>query len=375
MKFKLKQLFKMLSQHIIFPFIYFVNRWRRLDHNMVLLADAHHDVCPPHMELLRKQLIKDHYDVHDCYINLSSRSGVQGMRAMMNFMKLYAYSGVVVICDNYLPVASCRKRKGTKVIQLWHGCGAFKKFGYDTEDDIPQIYRGNVYKNYDIVTVSSEYCVPYFKSAMRITNSSVVKPIGISCTDRMYDKDYIEECRGRFRYEYPDAVGKKVVLWAPSFRGNAGLADAEYMLESMGGKQIDKLTARNDLYVIKSLHPHLIKNKTNSMTTEQLMVCADVMITDYSSVFFEYLLLNRPVIFYAADYDEYSDSRGYYLDYTELPGIIVKNKEILIDAVIEAIYNDTSDMEKKRLEFSEKYMNACDGGATDRIMNCISDIQ
>ena len=42
---------------------------------------------------------------------------------------------------------SCHKRKGTTVIQLWHGCGAFKRFGYDAKDDIPQFYKGNVYRN------------------------------------------------------------------------------------------------------------------------------------------------------------------------------------------------------------------------------------
>ena len=71
---------------------------------------------------------------------------------MFEFMKLYAVSQTVVICDNFLPVASCRKRKGTKVIQLWHAGGALKKFGYDTADDIPAYYKGNVMANLPLVT-------------------------------------------------------------------------------------------------------------------------------------------------------------------------------------------------------------------------------
>lgn len=374
MKFKIKQLFKMLSQHIIFPFIYSINRWRQIDKSMVILADAHHDTCPWHMELLRKKLTEEHYDVRECYFNLSSHTNIQGMRAMLHFMKLYSHCGCVVICDNYLPVSSCRKRRGTRVIQLWHGSGAFKKFGYDAGDDIPAMYRGNVYRNYDIVTVSSEYCVQYFKSAMQITDNSVVRPLGVSCTDRIYDGEFVDSCRDRFRYEYPDAVGKKVVLWAPSFRGNAGMADAGGSFEIMGREQIKALGANQDLYIIESLHPHLMKGKSVAMTTEELMMCADVMITDYSSVFFEYLLLNRPIVFFAPDYEDYSDKRGYYLDYGELPGIIVKGKASLKAAVREAVYNDTEDMKKKRREFRERYMSACDGNATDRIMDCICNI-
>lgn len=369
MKFKLKQLFKMLSQHIIFPFIYFINRWRRIDENMVILADAHHDTCPPQMELLRKRLTKEHYDVRECFVNLSCHTNIQGMRAMLCFMKLYSQCGCVIICDNYLPVSSCHKRKRTRVIQLWHGCGAFKKFGYDACDDIPDMYRGNVYRNYDIVTVSSDYCVSYFKSAMQIQDDSVVCPLGVSCTDRMYDMEFMDSCRDRFRYEYPDAAGKKVVLWAPSFRGNAGLAGAGQGLP--GEEQINELSDNQDLYVIKSLHPHLVKGRAASMTTAELMMCADVMITDYSSVFFEYLLLNRPIIFFASDYADYADKRGYYLDYSELPGIIIKEKTSLDDAVWAAVNNDTDDMKIRRQKFKELYMSSCDGNATDRIMDCI----
>ena len=82
---------------------------------------------------------------------------------MKSFMKGYAAAGYVYICSYFLPVSSCKKREETKVIQLWHSGGLLKKMGYDTGDDIPKYYKGNVTRNYDLVTVSSEVCIPVWE--------------------------------------------------------------------------------------------------------------------------------------------------------------------------------------------------------------------
>lgn len=385
MGFRIKQLFKMLSQHIIFPFLYFINRFRPVDKDMVVLADAHHDQCPPHMHELRDRLATGPYKLVEYYTNLSAVGAWTGFRHMAAFMKLYARAGCVVICDNFLPVASCKKRRGTKVVQLWHGCGALKKFGYDAADDIPQGYHGNVYRNYDLVTVSGEKCVPFFESAMGMCDEMgkrVVKPVGVSHTDRLFDREYIESCRDRFRYLYPDAVGKKVILWAPTFRGNAGKATLQ------GEQYIDALLHEaeccGDIYVIKSLHPHLMADKSSAvqMQTDELMVCADVLITDYSSVFFEYLLLDRPIIFFAPDYRQYVTKRGFYLDYETLPGYVITGERCtgeadlfiqkeLCDAVSTALAGDA--YADARAWYRDIYMGGCDGTATDRILGYILD--
>ncbi|MDE6026247.1 MAG: CDP-glycerol glycerophosphotransferase family protein [Lachnospiraceae bacterium] len=369
-KFKLKQQFKMFSQHVIFPFVYNLNRGKKIDKTKVILADAHHEKCPPHMELLKKYLITSGLDFEEYYFDLSNMGTFSGMKKMIDFMKLYATAGTVVICDNFLPVSSCKKKKGTRVIQLWHGCGAFKRFGYDSSDDIPDGYKGNVYKNYDLVTVSGAACVPCFCSAMRL-GLSAVKAFGVSATDKLFDRDYMEECKARFRYMFPDAVGKKVVLYAPTFRENAAEASL------VGEEEIDELKKCCDAYIIKSLHPHIIAGNIGNelpMTTEELLCCADILITDYSSVFFEFLLLDRPIVFFALDYDKYAGDRGYYLDYNSLPGQIIKNvtgKEAveLLKMALEA--ND--EYEASRQEFRNKYMEACDGHVTERLTEYIME--
>lgn len=393
MRFGLKQIFKMLCQHVIFPFCYTINRWRPIDGELVVFADAHHDSCPPHMEQLRVGLAQEHYHVEEYFCDISKCGTWEGFRFMVHFMRLYAQAAYVFICDNFLPAASCRKKKETKVVQLWHGCGAFKKFGYDAKDDIPAGYHGDVYRNYDLVTVSGDGCVEHFVSAMGIQKElPVVQPLGVSHTDRLFDEDYLEACRDKFRYAYPDAVGKTVLLWAPTFRGNAAQA------ELVGQDYIDALQGSPELseqiYVIKSLHPHLQdgfqvdsgeKQNAGSMTTDELLVCADILITDYSSVFFEYLLFDRPIIFFAPDYRAYGKGRGFYQEYDSLPGYVVKGsghdvkrkemnifmQEELRSAVKMALQGDTEDMRHMRERYKTLYMNACDGTATERLIGTV----
>ncbi|MBD5097496.1 MAG: hypothetical protein HDT40_11025 [Lachnospiraceae bacterium] len=400
LKFKIKQLLKMFSQHVLFPLVYNLNRFKSVNKNKIILADAHHEKCPQYMRQVRAALFHLGFDIEECFFDLRKISAFSGMKKMLGFMRLYAVSGCVIICNNFLPVAACKKRKETRVIQLWHGCGAFKKFGYDALDDIPKGYRGNVYKNYDLVTVSGEYCVPFFESAMRL-GKGIAKPLGCCITDRLFDREYLGLCREKFKHIHSDAEGKRVVLWAPTFRGNAGDANV------VGEQYIDRLADmyKNELYVIKSLHP-MSEGGTREaggmpcdqmsrrdpakpedtlllyMSSSELLVCADVLITDYSSIFFEYLLLDRPIVFFAPDYEVYARDRGFYLDYDSLPGHIVKNNNI--DEAVRILYNavredgtgmnvtNESQMSVLRQKFREQYMSACDGHVAERIVKEIS---
>lgn len=364
--FRIRIIFKMLCQHVIFPLVYFVNRIRPVDKKLIILADSHHEQCPEHMTYLRKALMESDYRVEECFFDIYTLGKWEAFKRMVSFMAKYPTAGTVVICDYFLPVASCNKKKKTKVVQLWHGCGAFKKFGYNSKEDIPEGYVGNVHKNYSLVTVSGDAPIKAFETAMVLGAENVIKPIGISFTDRLYDEDYIGLCRDKFRFEHPNAVGKKVVLWAPTFRGNAKKKKGEVDVLP-GENYIDLLATDDKYYVIKSTHPHL--HRENTMTTSELLCCADMLITDYSSVFFEYLLLDKPIIFFAPDFDEYSADRGFYLDYKELPGKVL-TLDTDLHTHVEALFSKDQ-YGDVREEYRTRYMSACDGCSTKRIVDYI----
>lgn len=374
-KFFFKQCLKMIVQNIILPLVYFFVKIKPVSKGLVIFADAHHDTCPVSMREISNRFKSDNdFKVLEFYHDFSRCGSLKSLKYSVQFMKLYAKSEFVFICDNFLPVSACTKRKGTFVIQLWHGCGAFKKFGYDTSGDIPKYYKGNVYKNYDIVTVSSSECVKSFASAMKL-DESVFKPIGVSRTDVYFDEDFCLESKELFYNENPNAKGKKVVLWAPTFRGNPA---SPYLVGDQAVMNLaTKLFDSDDWYLVTKSHPHMkkpvIAETESSIPTERIFACADLLITDYSSVIYEYALFKKPILIFAPDLEDYKSQRGFYLDIEDLPAKIVKDSEELnLKAVEDAIAQFD---EKETDIFLEKYMTACDGNSTDRIIDLVKEIK
>ncbi|MDO5539796.1 MAG: CDP-glycerol glycerophosphotransferase family protein [Eubacteriales bacterium] len=361
-KFIIKQYLKMGVQNIFLPAVYRIYCRKEINSNVVLFADAHHTELPFSMRCLYEEMKKAGMCTEIMVSDYGKDSFPANMKNMIHFMKVYANARCVVICDNFLPVASCKKRPETTVIQLWHACGALKKFGYDTTEDIPSYYKGNVLKNCDYVTVSSKWCVPHFSSAMKLPKERFLAS-GISRTDFYYRTDFLENVRSRFKKEYPQAQGKKVILWAPTFRGNAAMARV------CGEEAVDDLAGRLDegYYLIKSLHPHLMSKDEPKpgMTAEELLVVTDLLITDYSSILFDYLIFRRPLVLFAPDLDIYEKKRGFYMDYHSLPGTLVTDERELYSGVMKELKEyDLTKMEKT----FDTYMGACDGHATERIM-------
>ncbi len=364
-KIVIRQYIKMAVQNILLPLAYQILKPAQIQKGLVVFADAHNKTVPPSMSLLMREMKRrGSMKVIEIYDDYQQISFLRLLKRMLYFMKYYAKAEYVVICDNFLPVSSCKKRPETTVIQLWHGCGAFKKFGYDTAGDIPAYYKGNVYQNYDLVTVSASGCVPHFQSAMRLPQN-VFLPFGVCRTDKYFKEAYNRHCRKLFYDRHKEAQGRKIVLWAPTFRGNP----ADPKLEQYDdiaelGRELEK-----EAFVIIKVHPHLAKKypyDNSSLTTDQLLPVTDLLITDYSSIIFEYSIYKRPMLFYAPDMEDYGVERGFYLDYQSLPGPIVTDKDQLAKEVLHVLADDKAESAAVK-EFYEKYMSGCDGHVTKRM--------
>lgn len=367
MKRKLRQYLKMTMQNIVFPIAYRMFCFRKIEPGLVIMADGHSIKRPVRMQRMYEALKKQDYQILEWYYDFQAMSYIKALGKMLQFMKHYARANYVIISDNFLPVASCNKRKGTFVIQMWHGCGAFKKFGYDTTDDIPADYIGNVFKNYDLVPVSGPKSVEPFTSAMRL-KPGVCLPIGVSATDRYFDIGYEEQCRENFHRLCPEAEGKKILLWTPTFRGSAAapVVPGTEVFESL------KENLKDTWYVIIKYHPHMEAkgmHSTLDIPTDLLLPVTDLLVTDYSSILFNYAVYQKPVIFYAPDLDDYISRRGFYLKYEKLPGMVIKDRQELEYYIERAEDNfDKEAMEK----FYHEYMSGCDGNATRRILDIMN---
>ncbi len=360
----------MLMQHIYMPFIYrcYVHKTKHVRQGLVIFADSHtkQGCIPFSMQRMYEQLS----GMPDCQIELCiadfGQMGYVGMLAWIkDFMRLYAAAQYVFICDNFLPASSCKKRKETTLVQLWHSGGILKKSGYDTKEDIPSIYKGSVYKNYDMVTVSAPALIPIFTNAMRL-REGVVKATGISRSDFYFDKEWNEANRSTFYEMYPEAKGKKVILWAPTFRGNAGMPALCGMEDIKSA--IDE-TKDSYFWVIK-LHPHLEGHGIHSncpLPSEQLLYVADLMITDYSSILFDYMAYEKPFVLFAPDFAEYERTRGFYLPYeTSYPTTVALDKKGLLLAISDELAHRSKEDIRQCYAY---HMAGCDGHATERILD------
>ncbi len=283
-------------------------------------------------------------------------------------------------------ISAIPMREGTKVIQLWHGCGAFKRFGFSTADLIfgasrKEQLRHPFNKNYSLVTVSSPEVIWAYKEAMNLPEDcDVVQPVGSSRTDIFFDKAFIDNAYREVYKTIPDAKGKKILLYAPTFRGRVARATTPDMLNVKMFYEAFK-----DEYVLLFNHHPLVKERpeippeyakfaydvTGVLSIEDLICVSDICISDYSSLVFEFSLFERPLIFFAYDLDDYFDWRGFYYDYNELaPGLIARTNREMIDYIQ---HIDTRFDKQAIIDFKNKFMSSCDGHATERIIEYAFD--
>lgn len=273
-------------------------------------------------------------------------------------------------------LAALPVRKESRIIQTWHACGAFKRWGCALPggEEAAEYYR-----RYDLVTVSAPEVVPKYQESMNQPDGVVV-PLGVSRTDRFFSPMYRRRATERVRLKYPQTAGRKIVLYAPTFRGNVAraqnpsLPDLARMAEVLQG----------DCVILYQSHPAVRQPSevpagaenfflpVSGLTTEDLLCAADLVVTDYSSLIFEYSLLNRPMAFYAYDLEEYASGRGFYYPYESfVPGPVCRNTEELTAAVRTGL---SGCWDRDRLaSFRETFMSACDGHSTRRIMKYIEE--
>lgn len=303
----------------------------------------------------------------------------ENLRRTMEMLKDVATAGYVFLSEANNAFSRFEKRPETKVIQLWHGCGAFKKFGFSTAglrfgSSCRQQEKYPLYHNLDLVTVSSPEVIWAYREAMGV-DEGIIRATGISRTDVFFDDEYVKAAVKKVKEAVPAIGERKILLYAPTFRGDVSRAqaprmpDMEYMRSRLAGRYV----------VLMKQHP-FVKNRpavpescrnflfdvTDSLAIDELICAADMCISDYSSLVFEYALFERPMIFFAYDIDSYDDWRGFYYDYDELtPGPVVKTTEELVRDIEK--FEKTFDAAEVRA-FAGRFMSACDGKATDRIL-------
>ena len=377
-----KKVGQILMFRIVFPLGYkHYIKGKKIKRKKAVFVEVRFDEITDSFRLVYDRMKADGFDVHEQFIE-NIKPGKWGyIKRCLRMLEDISDAHYVFLNDACNVTSCIPLRKGTKIYQLWHACGAFKKFGMSTAelifgDNRKSLEKYPNYGNLSYVTVSSPEVIWAYEEAMNLKDTKTqVVATGVSRTDVFYDQHFIEQSKAAVYSVCPAAENKKIILYAPTFRGRVAKAESPDCLDIPAMKR-----ALGDEYVLLIKHHPFVKQPpvvpedcadfamdvTKSLEIDQLLCASDVCVSDYSSLIFEYSLFERPMIFFAYDLDDYFDWRGFYYNYDELtPGPVVKETEEIIDYIR---HLDARFDQAQVHAFKEKFMSSCDGHATDRIM-------
>lgn len=335
--------------------------------------------------VMNEVIMRDEFSVHkisckDLDVDKTSvKTLVFSLLKALRFFTVKAYhlatSAFVFMNDNFMPMAKLKFKKDAVITQLWHAEGVFKRFGLHIEqpDDVRQLeVEGN--KKLTYVVCSSEQVSDTYAEAFGVSRYKVL-PIGAPRTDCFFKKVNEERIRADFDKAYPECRGKRLILYAPTFRDNK--ADDLRLLDSIDVKAFNDRFGDTSRLLIR-LHPQ-VHNSTvdlngatdvSSFTNLSVLIrICDVMVTDYSSICMDFALLEKPLYFYAFDLEKYTSDRAFYNDYESyVPGPVARDFQTLLNL----INNNVSQTYTKRM-YDFKFFNfgVPDGNASKRVVDRI----
>ncbi len=271
----------------------------------------------------------------------------------------------VIVIDSSSPAAFLEITSKTKLINCWHACGAYKKIGFDAKrigcndiDEEKRISRIHRYISYFIC--SSEYVAKIYANAFRIPLEKV-KPIGIPRTDKLITN--IHKPPTKFS-----------ILYAPTFRTVEG---KRIQIKPPPADDLVKELSQSilgEILLAFRKHPSCEIDELDGWEDwsdkplDEALESTCILITDYSSIFFDFILLCRPIVFYIPDYNEYTyrERQLYFNPEDVFPNACCYDVNKLSQTIIKQ-FNSRVDYS----HFIEKYMSSCDGNATNRVCDLI----
>lgn len=283
-----------------------------------------------------------------------------------------ATARLFVVDDYFFPMYVVRPRPGTTYVQVWHACGAFKKFGYSVESPVQGSVR--IHSTYDLCLVSATRFIPPFAEAFGLPEDRFTSRLGIPRTDLFFDAERASAAAATVRDRYAIPADKRVVLYAPTYRASR-MTNARDPL-GLDIAALHRAIGQDHVVLLRS-HPFVrsgarlphdggfVIDVSDHPDVNELMLVSDVLVTDYSSVIYEFALLGRPIGFFAPDYREYQAGRGFYFDYaTGVPGPIFTETADLADWLRAGSF----DIDRVQ-RFAAESFDVADGRSTARFVD------
>lgn len=366
----------------VFKVAYYLFWLRPVKQNKVLFASDSRDDLSGNFEFVYNEMLRQQLPLDYRFLLKPAVDRKKTIGEIIKLAKEIATSRYILLDDFYPMIYGLRIRKNADLVQLWHAVGAFKTFGFSRigRPGGPSPKSPN-HRNYTIATVSATSIRKHYAEGFGISEENVVAT-GIPRTDVFFNESYKEEVRTRLHQDYPYLKDKKVIMFAPTFRGN-GQQSAYYDLDALNLDEIYRNFKDEYIFIFK-LHP-FVKNSldipymysdfyydfSDYREINDLLFVTDILITDYSSVCFEFALLNKPMIFFAYDVEDYVQSRDFYYEYnTFIPGPLAKTTQDIIDII------QYQEFKMDKIEpFKQYFFDDTDGESSKRVVNYLFNQQ
>ncbi|HAR6210885.1 TPA: glycosyltransferase [Staphylococcus pseudintermedius] len=264
-------------------------------------------------------------------------------------------------------------------INTWHGT-PLKHMGFDVKNNLKG--SQNTMKNFlasDYMISPNAHTTNIFKHAFKLDGlySGEILEIGYPRIDLTINTT-ANEAR-EYLAEHLNLKKNPIILYCPTWRGK-NVNDPENSLLNVF-EEIKLLNQKLPHQVLVKVHP-FVYSKAKEMPelkpylvpdfldTNQLMPAVDLMITDYSSIFFDFLVTDKPIVFYVPDLDKYQNERGVYIDLCALPGPVADNIQDVITLVSNESYKD-ADVQGKYAKFKHNFVNYENGSVTERLIESV----
>ncbi|APH66414.1 CDP-glycerol glycerophosphotransferase family protein [Bacillus spizizenii] len=279
------------------------------------------------------------------------------------------------------------KPKNTLYVQTWHGT-PLKKLANDMDEvhmpgTTTEKYKQNFLQEaskWDYLISPNAYSTEIFKRAFQFKKQ--ILETGYPRNDILYSSNK-ESLIKKIKQELRISGDKKVILYAPTWRDNEFKKVGQYKFKLQFDLEEMKRELGDSVVILLRMH-YLVSEKFNLGKYKEfvkdvslykdirdLYLISDLLITDYSSVFFDYMNLKKPIVFFVYDLPAYRDSiRGFYFNFQQkTPGNLVQTSEELIKTVKELLHNPHIDHNYEH--FYNEFCNLEDGKASKRVIETI----
>lgn len=326
-----------------------------------------------------EELLKNHPEYEIIFAYGKDKCKQSDFPAFVQNVPLYSFRHLLALASSkfwiidYRPLVHIHKRKNQFYIQTWHASIGTKKSEKDSENELSKQYVKNAIKDsiqIDLITCGSEQMYNFHKNSFWY--SGEILQSGCPRSDILFDRDKSVEIKNKLGFE-----NKKICIYAPTFRNSHSLES--YKLDFTKIKKSLEEKFSGEWEIILRLHPNManiavsnlsnfVKNFSHYSDVMELLCASDILITDYSSIIYDFMLTGRAGFIYATDFSDYKKERGFLIDLRETPFPIAQNNDELEKNILGFDYEDYS---KKVSDFKKKIGSYEDGNASKCVVEWI----